>query len=492
MTTTSRILACLACALAGVASAQPEPGPSAPGRAGQIAGMVPWAERIKLYCGNPRLTFQVDWPAFERIDFQVLIAGEEGGRDGSRASSPEYIAKSRSYIIDGTERRGDLAGSPVAGSAGFIAAPLERLCRDHKDYRARVARITTIKIEPIYDMAYLRDQDAIAFARKTNDWTGVEQSWYETKRRDDDADLHAYRWRWKVSGSTLTVALNVLSKSGNTDEDVDALIAAFGGGGAEMMAPDSDAPSAEAAPAPAGGPWDGRYTVVSSRGGNLCPRPDALPLVVSGDRFVYPWRLGSGLVKVGQLSGDVDLYGDGHAAPTFDHPYPRSVAALAPAKLDRVSTVKLSFANHPTRTATLELDLGADLRCTIVWVAPGRAPAPPPRVHYASHPSHGSPPPPRAEPPPSAASGPTREQREARSAAHLTCENRCYGTHETCRNRSEQDERTCQDKCPSSDIDQGRPWGQCVGQCTSDRSTTDDRCDEDEQSCESGCPPDSD
>ncbi|HUJ62622.1 MAG TPA: hypothetical protein VLX92_29170 [Kofleriaceae bacterium] len=449
--------------------------------------MVPWAARIARYCDNPRLAMKVDWPAFERMDLQAMIGAEEGGRDGSRAADPSYVTAERLWMLDGDKRRDDVSTSPIAGAAGFIAEPMEKLCRDHKELRAAVARITTIVIEPIYDMKYLSDKDAIGYAHRTNDWEAVHEAFYNEKR-DMKNVFRAYRWRWKVSGTTLYVWKNVFGKSGDADDDEQALVDAFGGSSAPAAAP--PVAGADDPPAESAGPWDGRYTVLSSRGGSLCPRPDAWPLVVRGGQFSYPWRLGSGLTRVGQLTGEIGARGKATATTAFDHPYPRAVAPLSPARLDRVRSVVVTFTSGAGRTATLALDLGGDLRCNIVWVAPAIAssapppPPPPPRPRPTRRPAP-PPPEPAEEPAPAPApepapSGPTREQREE---AHSNCLSRCFDTQNRCSSRCSEDDDTCRSRCPTGD-----GWGDCLSRCGEDKDTCSSRCSDDESSCQSSCP----
>jgi hypothetical protein len=206
------------------------------------------ADTIKLYCGNPQLAIVVDWPAFENLDYQVLIAGEEGGdpKAPNRASDPSYVSAAREYILTGNKQRGGLPGGPIGGRGGLIVESFQYLCRDHADVRGPASKITKIVLEPINDLKFQSDKDAIAFARRTNDWSGVHNAMYETMK--SDAESHrAYYLRWVLKGSTLTVTFNVLGRSGVPDDYVKILRAILGTGGGG----DSDAPPAPPAEKPA-------------------------------------------------------------------------------------------------------------------------------------------------------------------------------------------------------------------------------------------------
>src|SRR5215468_4161 len=183
-----------------------------PDHSAMEAPLVPRAEKIKLYCGNPQLAFVIDWPAFERLDYQVLIAGEEGGdtRFPGHADDPTYVSATRTYILTGN-KMGRAAGAPVAGASGIILESFEALCRDHAEMRAPASKITRIVLEPINDMKYQSDKDTIAFARRTNDWSGVQKAMYESRR--SDAETHRmYYNRYSLKGTTLTVTFNVLGR----------------------------------------------------------------------------------------------------------------------------------------------------------------------------------------------------------------------------------------------------------------------------------------
>jgi hypothetical protein len=225
------------CVFTSVADAQPR----SPRSAGE-AELAKAADEIRAHCDNAHLAIKVDWPAFERLDYQLLIAGREGGHDGNHAADPSYVAATKEWVLGGHKRRDDVPGDPITEKARFISEPLEQVCRDHKELRSAVGAITTIVIDPIFDMKYLSDRDTIAYARKANDWDAVEAA-FAKETRDMDAELRAYRWRWKVSGATLTLMINVMARSGDTDDDVEAIVDAFSGGSAA-------APRGEKAPPP--------------------------------------------------------------------------------------------------------------------------------------------------------------------------------------------------------------------------------------------------
>jgi len=237
------LASCLAIGLVQVAQA-------APNHASQEAPLAKDADKIKLYCGNPQLAIVVDWPAFENLDYQLLIAGEEGGDPSvpNRASDPSYVAAAKEYILTGNKQRGGLPGGPLGGRGGLIAESFQYLCRDHADMRGPASKITKIVLEPINDLKFQSDKDAIAFARRTNDWSGVHNSRYESMK--NDAESHrAYYLRWTLKGSTLTVTFNILGFSGVADDYVKILQSVLGsGGGASDAAP---APTEKPARAPA-------------------------------------------------------------------------------------------------------------------------------------------------------------------------------------------------------------------------------------------------
>ncbi|HEY1815193.1 MAG TPA: hypothetical protein VGG74_22755 [Kofleriaceae bacterium] len=196
-----------------------------PSHATQEAPLAKDAETIKLYCGNPQLAIVVDWPAFEKLDYQVLIAGEEGGdpTEPNRAADPAYVSATRAWILTGVRNHGDLPGAPLGVRAGIIVETFQQLCRDHAELRAAASTIKQIVLEPITDLKYLSNKDAIAFSRRTNDWSGVQNAMYETLR--DDAENHrTYYLRWVLKGTTLTVSFNVLSRSGVAEDYVKLLM----------------------------------------------------------------------------------------------------------------------------------------------------------------------------------------------------------------------------------------------------------------------------
>jgi hypothetical protein len=227
------LISCLVASLVNRAGA----GPS---HASQEAPLAKDAETIKLYCGNPELAIVVDWPAFENLDYQVLIAGEEGGdpTEPNRAADPAYVAAARAWILTGVRNHGDLPGAPLGGRAGIIVETFQQLCRDHAEMRGPASRIRTIVLEPINDLKYQSNKDAIAFARRTNDWSGVENAMYVTLK--DDAENHrTYYLRWVLKGTTLTVSFNVLSRSGVAEDYVKLLMPLLdnAGGGDDRPTP---------------------------------------------------------------------------------------------------------------------------------------------------------------------------------------------------------------------------------------------------------------
>ena len=225
------------CLAVGVAHA-------APNHASQEAPLAKVAEKIKLYCGNPQLAFVIDWPAFEGLDIQVLIAGPEGGDPTApnRAADPEYVAATRTFLLTGNKTRSDLLTAPISGAGGIILETFEQLCRDHRDMRGPASKITKIVLEPINDLKYQSDKDAIAFARRTNDWSGVEKSMYESLRHNDAEHRRTYYNRYALKGTTLTVTFNILGRGGVAEDYVKILQTIFDGSGG--------APSTDDAPPP--------------------------------------------------------------------------------------------------------------------------------------------------------------------------------------------------------------------------------------------------
>jgi hypothetical protein len=244
--------------------------------------------------------------------------------------------------------------------------------------------------------------------------------------------------------------------------------------------------------------WDGRYIVQSVKGGDLCPKVGAMPLVVSGGTFSYPWRLqASTLVKVGTIDGVIARSGKVSTTVKLDHPYPEAVASLSPLELDRVKTVPIAFSGTKHHTAKLTLDLGAKLQCAVVWATPGSdpsdertaaAPPPPPKQAKPSTPAPSAPAPERSRPsraepsPPAPPPPPPPPRNEHR---HSDCVGKCWGTEDTCKYRCEQDESTCKSRC-----DNGDGWSACLSKCGEDGRTCGDRCSADGQSCVFGCPSD--
>ena len=261
------LTSCLVAGLANSAGA----GPS---HATQEAPLARDAETIKLYCGNPQLAIVVDWPAFENLDYQVLIAGEEGGDPTApnRAADPAYVAAARTWILTGVRNHGDLPGGPLGGRAWIIVETFEQLCRDHAEMRAPASRIKQIVLEPITDLKYLSDKDAIAFARRTNDWSGVQHAMYETLK-DDDENHRTYYLRWVLNGTTLTVAFNVLSRSGVADDYVKLLMPLLDNAGGDDAPP---APIARRrhAPPPATKPADSAAKIEAAKAKRFGPPID--------------------------------------------------------------------------------------------------------------------------------------------------------------------------------------------------------------------------
>jgi hypothetical protein len=250
-------------------------------------------------------------------------------------------------------------------------------------------------------------------------------------------------------------------------------------------------------------PWDGRYILQSVTGGELCPKVGAMPLVVSGGAFSYPWRLqATTLVTVGTIDGAVARGGKATTTVKLDHPYPDAVASLSPGQLDNVKTVPVVFSGTKNHTAKLTLELGAKLQCSIVWATPGTPD--PSDERTVTAPSRPSPPPKQAKPAPSAP--PPERSRPARSEPsppapapspspppapprndhrHSDCVSKCWSTGDKCKYRCEEDESTCKSRC-----DNGDGWGACLSKCSDDQRTCDDRCSDDSQSCVFACPSD--
>jgi hypothetical protein len=237
------------CLLVGLAHATPN-------HAAQEAPLAKSADKIKLYCGNPQLAFVIDWPAYENLDYQVLIAGREGGDPTvpNRAADPSYVAAARTFILTGNQQRSGLPGAPIGGRSGIILETFQQLCRDHADLRAAASKITKIVLEPINDMKYQSDKDAIAFARKTNDWSGVQKSMYESLKGNDAEDRRTYYLRWALKGSTLTVTSNVMARAGVADDYVKVLMTILGNTATPSDARPAEPDKTKRAPAPADKP----------------------------------------------------------------------------------------------------------------------------------------------------------------------------------------------------------------------------------------------
>ncbi len=189
--------------------------------------------KIKLYCENRSLDIKVDWPAYERLDFQALIAAE----NSQAAADPETMRRARKLILTGDdEGKGSIVMvGNVTGGANSATVGFEVICRDQPQLRAAAAKITTIVLEPITDMKYLADRDKIAFARRTNDWSAVHDAFLTENH--DEWHVHIFRPRFSVSGTTLTVTQNLLGHSGDQEEFSRDLADALGGG-ADAKRPD--------------------------------------------------------------------------------------------------------------------------------------------------------------------------------------------------------------------------------------------------------------
>lgn len=190
------------------------------------AALAQTAAKIQHFCQNQSLTFKVDWRAFEGLDFQALIASD----NPQVAADPELMRRARKLILTGdNEGKGSIVmvGTVTGGASSAIQA-FEVVCRDQPELRPAAAKITTIVLEPITDMKYLADRDKIALARRTNDWTPVQNA-YDEEDRVSDAHFHMYRPRFAVSGTTLTVTQNVMGFAGGADEFSQALADALGG-----------------------------------------------------------------------------------------------------------------------------------------------------------------------------------------------------------------------------------------------------------------------
>ncbi len=195
------------------------------------------AAKIKLYCENRSLEVKIDWPAFEGLDFQALLASD----NANVAASPELLKRVRKFILTNDEEgkgSGPAMVGTVTGGASTAILAFESICRDQPQLRTAAAKITTIVLEPIADYKYLADHDKIAFARRTNDWTAVHNAFAE-EDRDMDWHLHLLLPRFAVSGTTLTVTQSVMGYSGKREELSGALAAALGSKGDEPKKPDA-------------------------------------------------------------------------------------------------------------------------------------------------------------------------------------------------------------------------------------------------------------
>lgn len=175
-----------------------------PLRAKQSEALMPkHAEEIKTYCSNESLTFRIDWPAFEALDFETIARTQCDRTSGD---------KLHEVLLTG-EHNSDMCGGAVATNANHLVRPFQTVCRDHADYRPRAAKIRTIVLAPM-QYKFLNDKDAIAYARKTNDYTVLKRA---DKKEQDDDPRRDYR-KLSLSGATLVVRVPITFQRGDEDE----------------------------------------------------------------------------------------------------------------------------------------------------------------------------------------------------------------------------------------------------------------------------------
>jgi hypothetical protein len=161
-------------------------------------------EEIKTYCGNASVAFKVDWQAYEALDFETLAKTQCDSTDGN---------KLREVVLYG-EHNPDMCGGAATNHASSIARPFMTVCRDHAELRANAAKITTIVIVPMH-FKFQDDKEAIAYARKTNDYTVLRKA--DKKENDDTGYRRDYR-KLSLSGTTLVVKVPITGVRGDQDE----------------------------------------------------------------------------------------------------------------------------------------------------------------------------------------------------------------------------------------------------------------------------------
>jgi hypothetical protein len=167
-------------------------------------------ESIKNYCGNASVAFKVDWKAFEALDWETLAKTQCDRTDGN---------KLRDVVLYG-EHNPDMCGGAATNHASHVTRPFQTVCRDHAELRAKAAKITTIIISPMH-FKFLDDKDAIAYARKTNDYTVLKKA--DKKENDDSSYRRDYR-KLSLSGTTLVVKVPITGIRGDEDDMTEQLL----------------------------------------------------------------------------------------------------------------------------------------------------------------------------------------------------------------------------------------------------------------------------
>jgi hypothetical protein len=187
------------------AAPPPKTGGGSPREKATEAVFAKHNEAIKTYCGNTSLAFKVDWKAYEALDFETLAKTQCDRTDGN---------KLREVVLYGDRNPADLCGGAATNHASYVTRPFQTVCRDHAELRANAAKITTIVITPMH-FKFQDDKDAIAYARKTNDYTVLKKA---DKKEDDDSGYRRDYRKLSLSGTTLVVKVPITSIRGDEDE----------------------------------------------------------------------------------------------------------------------------------------------------------------------------------------------------------------------------------------------------------------------------------
>jgi hypothetical protein len=187
------------------ASPRVKPGGGSPREKATEVVFAKHNDEIKKYCGNASVAFKVDWSAYEALDWETLAKTQCDRTDGN---------KLRDVVLYGDRNPADMCGGAATNNASYVTKPFLTVCRDHAELRANAAKITTIVISPMH-FKFQDDKEAIAYARKTNDYTVLKKA---NKKEDDDSGYRRDYRKLSVSGTTLVVKVPITAIRGDEDE----------------------------------------------------------------------------------------------------------------------------------------------------------------------------------------------------------------------------------------------------------------------------------